>query len=161
MLADRLCCSRYLLRSQALAHHRRKRRAGRAAREPADPGRVGATRSGSRFGTVLARNPPEQELHHAARYRKLADDVRESVAQAFRELLTNAIEWGGRLDSDAQLSHLVPAREAERGASIADPGEGFTSTGWHTRRSRIRPTIAGVRSAAGRLGPGPAVSGSL
>ena len=25
-------------------------------------------------------------------------DVRESVAQAFRELLTNAIEWGGHLD---------------------------------------------------------------
>src|SRR4029450_187762 len=29
---------------------------------------------------------------------KLPDDVRESVAQAFRELLSNAVEWGGRLD---------------------------------------------------------------
>ena len=29
---------------------------------------------------------------------KLPDEVRESVAQAFRELLSNAVEWGGRLD---------------------------------------------------------------
>src|SRR6185295_8858098 len=29
---------------------------------------------------------------------KLPEDVRESVAQAFRELLSNAVEWGGRLD---------------------------------------------------------------
>ena len=51
--------------------------------------------------------------------------VRESVAQAFRELLTNAIEWGGKLDPERRVriacvrtKHLLIYR-------IADPGEGF------------------------------------
>src|SRR5687767_3847182 len=34
---------------------------------------------------------------------KLAPEVRDSIAFAFRELLLNAIEWGGRLDPNRQV----------------------------------------------------------
>jgi CheY-like chemotaxis protein/anti-sigma regulatory factor (Ser/Thr protein kinase) len=56
---------------------------------------------------------------------KLPDDIRESVAQAFRELLSNAIEWGGRLDATRQVR--ISCLHAKRMLlyRIADPGEGF------------------------------------
>jgi DNA-binding response OmpR family regulator len=56
---------------------------------------------------------------------KLPDDVRESVAQAFRELLSNAVEWGGRLDParTVRISCLRSRRMLLY--RIADPGEGF------------------------------------
>jgi DNA-binding response OmpR family regulator len=55
----------------------------------------------------------------------LPDDVRESVAQAFRELLSNAIEWGGRLDPTRTVR--ISCLRAKRMLlyRIADPGEGF------------------------------------
>jgi DNA-binding response OmpR family regulator len=56
---------------------------------------------------------------------KLPSDVRESVAQAFGELLTNAIEWGGRLDPTRKVR--ISCLRARRMLlyRIADPGEGF------------------------------------
>jgi DNA-binding response OmpR family regulator len=56
---------------------------------------------------------------------KLPDDVRESIAQAFGELLTNAIEWGGRLDPTRKVR--ISCLRARRMLlyRIADPGEGF------------------------------------
>jgi CheY-like chemotaxis protein/anti-sigma regulatory factor (Ser/Thr protein kinase) len=55
----------------------------------------------------------------------LAEDVRESVGTVFRELLLNAIEWGGRLNparrvriSYLRARHMLLYR-------IADPGSGF------------------------------------
>lgn len=56
---------------------------------------------------------------------KLADEIRESVAQAFRELLSNAIEWGGGLDPTRQVR--ISCLRAKRMLlyRIADPGEGF------------------------------------
>jgi len=56
---------------------------------------------------------------------KLADDVRESVAQALGELLTNAIEWGGRLDPTQKVR--ISCLRARRMLlyRIADPGDGF------------------------------------
>ena len=56
---------------------------------------------------------------------KLPDDVRESVAQAFRELLSNAVEWGGRLDParTVRISCLRSRRMLLY--RIADPGDGF------------------------------------
>ena len=56
---------------------------------------------------------------------KLPEDVRESVAQAFRELLSNAVEWGGRLDParTVRISCLRSRRMLLY--RIADPGEGF------------------------------------
>lgn len=55
----------------------------------------------------------------------LPEDVRESVGMAFRELLCNAIEWGGRLDATRQvrISYLRAKRMVLY--RIADPGEGF------------------------------------
>jgi CheY-like chemotaxis protein/anti-sigma regulatory factor (Ser/Thr protein kinase) len=55
----------------------------------------------------------------------LSDEVRESVGQAFRELLCNAIEWGGKLDPSRQVR--ISCLRAKRMLlyRIADPGEGF------------------------------------
>ena len=55
----------------------------------------------------------------------LSDEVRDSVGQAFRELLTNAIEWGGRLDPTRTVR--ISCLRARRMLlyRIADPGDGF------------------------------------
>ena len=55
----------------------------------------------------------------------LPDDVRESVAQAFRELLTNAIEWGGHLDPGRMVRISCLRTKRMLLYRIADPGEGF------------------------------------
>ena len=55
----------------------------------------------------------------------LAPDVRESIAYAFRELLLNAIEWGGRLDPESQGAHRLPALEAHADVSHRRSGPGF------------------------------------
>jgi CheY-like chemotaxis protein len=56
----------------------------------------------------------------------LPSDVRDSVGQAFRELLMNAVEWGGQFDPNRSVriaclrtKHMVLYR-------IADPGPGFS-----------------------------------
>lgn len=56
----------------------------------------------------------------------LPGDVRDAIGQAFRELLMNAIEWGGQLDPDRTVriaclrtAHMILYR-------IADPGPGFS-----------------------------------
>ena len=56
---------------------------------------------------------------------KLPDDVRESVAQAFRELLSNAVEWGGRLDPTRTVRISCLRSQRMLLYRIADPGEGF------------------------------------
>ena len=55
----------------------------------------------------------------------LSPDVRESVASAFRELLFNAVEWGGKLDPTHKVR--ISCLRAKRMLlyRIADPGEGF------------------------------------
>jgi CheY-like chemotaxis protein/anti-sigma regulatory factor (Ser/Thr protein kinase) len=55
----------------------------------------------------------------------LSADVRESVASAFRELLFNAVEWGGKLDPTRKVR--ISCLRAKRMLlyRIADPGEGF------------------------------------
>lgn len=55
----------------------------------------------------------------------LAPDLRESIAYAFRELLMNAIEWGGKLDptQTVRISYLRARRMVLY--RIADPGPGF------------------------------------
>jgi CheY-like chemotaxis protein/anti-sigma regulatory factor (Ser/Thr protein kinase) len=55
----------------------------------------------------------------------LAADIRESIAYAFRELLLNAVEWGGRLDPQrkVRISYLRARRMLLY--RIADPGSGF------------------------------------
>jgi CheY-like chemotaxis protein len=56
----------------------------------------------------------------------LNDDVRESVGHVFRELLLNAIEWGGRLDPSrkVRISYLRAKRMLLY--RISDPGPGFS-----------------------------------
>jgi len=55
----------------------------------------------------------------------LAPDVRESIGYAFRELLLNAVEWGGRLDPSRTVR--ISCLRAKRMLlyRIADPGPGF------------------------------------
>ena len=55
----------------------------------------------------------------------LPEAVRESVGRAFRELLCNAIEWGGKLDPNRRVR--ISCIRARRMVlyRIADPGEGF------------------------------------
>jgi len=55
----------------------------------------------------------------------LSEDVRNSVAQAFHELLMNAIEWGGKLNPKrrVRISYLRAKRMLLY--RIADPGPGF------------------------------------
>ena len=55
----------------------------------------------------------------------LAPEMKESVAYAFRELLLNAVEWGGRLDPTrkVRVSYLRAKRMILY--RISDPGPGF------------------------------------
>jgi CheY-like chemotaxis protein/anti-sigma regulatory factor (Ser/Thr protein kinase) len=55
----------------------------------------------------------------------LPEAVRQSVGQAFRELLANAVEWGGKLDPTRTVR--ISCLRARRMLlyRIADPGEGF------------------------------------
>ena len=56
----------------------------------------------------------------------LPSDVRESVGWVFRELLLNAIEWGGKLDPrrKVRISYLRAKRMLLY--RITDPGKGFS-----------------------------------
>ena len=55
----------------------------------------------------------------------LSEEVRRSVGQAFREMLSNAIEWGGALDPERKvhISYLRMRRLILY--RISDPGSGF------------------------------------
>jgi CheY-like chemotaxis protein len=55
----------------------------------------------------------------------LDDELREAVGRVFRELLLNAIEWGGGLDPEkrVRISYLRARRMLLY--RIADPGQGF------------------------------------
>jgi len=55
----------------------------------------------------------------------LTADVRESVGYAFRELLLNAIEWGGRLDPSRKVRIAYLRAKRMLLYRIADPGPGF------------------------------------
>jgi CheY-like chemotaxis protein/anti-sigma regulatory factor (Ser/Thr protein kinase) len=59
----------------------------------------------------------------------LPEEVRANVGQAFRELLMNAIEWGGGLDprQTVRISYLRARRMLLY--RIADPGQGFSFEG--------------------------------
>ena len=55
----------------------------------------------------------------------LPAEMRESIAYAFRELLLNAVEWGGKLDPSRKVR--ISCLRAQRMLlyRIADPGPGF------------------------------------
>jgi anti-sigma regulatory factor (Ser/Thr protein kinase) len=55
----------------------------------------------------------------------LPDDVRESVGRAFRELLFNAVEWGGQLDPNRKVRIACLRMRRMLLYRIQDPGSGF------------------------------------
>ena len=57
---------------------------------------------------------------------ELSDEVRESISRVFREMLNNAIEWGGQLDPNrkVRISYIHAKRMLLY--RIADPGPGFS-----------------------------------
>jgi len=55
----------------------------------------------------------------------LPPDVIESVGEAFRELLLNAVEWGGRLDPTRKVRIAFVRTDRVLIYRIADPGPGF------------------------------------
>lgn len=55
----------------------------------------------------------------------LSEEVRESVGQVFREMLLNAIEWGGRLDPNRKVRIAYLRARRMLLYRIADPGTGF------------------------------------
>ena len=59
----------------------------------------------------------------------LPEDVREAVAYAFRELLMNAVEWGGKLDPNRKVRISCVRTKKMLLYKIADPGEGFDIEG--------------------------------
>jgi len=59
----------------------------------------------------------------------LPEDVRDSVGYAFRELLLNAIEWGGQLDPTRKVRIAYLRAQRMLLYRIADPGPGFRFEG--------------------------------
>jgi len=55
----------------------------------------------------------------------LPDDVRANLAKAFRELLSNAIEWGGKLDPEQNVRICFQRTSRFILYRITDPGTGF------------------------------------
>jgi anti-sigma regulatory factor (Ser/Thr protein kinase)/ActR/RegA family two-component response regulator len=68
----------------------------------------------------------DRVLQFMDEFAELPDRERHAVGTAFREMLTNAIEHGGRLDPNQQVEiSYVRARHMVK-CRISDPGEGFT-----------------------------------
>lgn len=56
----------------------------------------------------------------------LSESLRIEVAQAFRELLMNAVEWGGKLDPNRKVRIAYVRTPRMLMYRIADPGQGFS-----------------------------------
>ncbi len=59
----------------------------------------------------------------------LPEQLRETVGQAFRELLNNAVEWGGKLDPSRRVRISCLRTQRMVLYRIADPGAGFDIAG--------------------------------
>ena len=68
---------------------------------------------------------------------KLPPEVRESTAYAFRELLLNAIEWGGRLDPNRTVRISCLRTKRMLLYRIADPGPGLQHRRSPPRRNQL------------------------
>src|SRR5437763_11824465 len=56
----------------------------------------------------------------------LSEELRGEVAQAFGELLKNAVEWGGKLDPNRKVRIAFVRTPRMLMYRIADPGQGFS-----------------------------------
>jgi|SRR5215469_5321812 len=59
----------------------------------------------------------------------LPDDLRDRVGSAFRELLLNAVEWGGKLDPNRKVRIAYLRSPRLLLYRVADPGQGFSFEG--------------------------------
>ena len=59
----------------------------------------------------------------------LPDSMRETIASSFRELLLNAVEWGGQLDPNRKVRIASVRSSRMLMFRIADPGPGFSFEG--------------------------------
>jgi CheY-like chemotaxis protein/anti-sigma regulatory factor (Ser/Thr protein kinase) len=71
---------------------------------------------------ACAERIPDFLLHLDA---ELAEDVRDSIGVAFRELLMNAVEWGGEWDPAKRVRISAIRGDRVLIYRIADPGSGF------------------------------------
>ena len=60
---------------------------------------------------------------------EISGEARDRVGQAFRELLTNAVEWGGKLDPNRKVRVSFVRTPRMVIYRIADPGPGFKFEG--------------------------------
>jgi anti-sigma regulatory factor (Ser/Thr protein kinase) len=73
-----------------------------------------------------AREAAERTQHFIDQLESDLDvDARESIALAFRELLLNAVEWGGKLDSTQRVRVIRMRARGVLVYRITDPGQGF------------------------------------
>ena len=56
----------------------------------------------------------------------LPDDMRNTIGLAFRELVLNAVEWGGRLDPNRKVRIAYVRSSRMLLYRVADPGPGFS-----------------------------------
>jgi anti-sigma regulatory factor (Ser/Thr protein kinase) len=59
----------------------------------------------------------------------LPEEMRDTIASSFRELLMNAIEWGGKLDPKRKVRIAYVRTKSVVMYRIADPGPGFKLEG--------------------------------
>jgi len=59
----------------------------------------------------------------------LPDDLRNTIGLAFRELLLNAVEWGGKLDPNRKVRIAYVRSSRLLLYRVADPGPGFSFKG--------------------------------
>ena len=59
----------------------------------------------------------------------LSDDLRDTIGLAFRELLLNAVEWGGKLDPNRKVRIAYVRSSRMLLYRVADPGSGFSFNG--------------------------------
>ena len=114
-LPPQAVCARRHRRSDRRGGPRRRRRCRSRSSRPGRSGWSWWRRARWRWPTASSRSCMQLETN-------LPEPVREAVAQAFRELLNNAIEWGGKLDPHAEGPDLVPAREAPAALPHRRPG---------------------------------------
>jgi DNA-binding NarL/FixJ family response regulator len=87
---------------------------------------VSATPSWIRFMVRCDTKTAERLIQFFSEIIELPDDEKEAVARAFRELLMNAIEHGGKFDPEkyVEISYVRTRRSVA--CKIKDPGEGFS-----------------------------------
>ena len=132
--------------------HRARRAVRSRARIEVVPG--DASTGSSCWCRARSRPPNASSPSSASSDADLPAGVRETVGQAFNELLRNAIEWGGELDPTRMVRDLPYARPARALLSHRRSREGFSARparalrGGEPGRSSVRSACRFARSWA-------------